>query len=173
MKDLINARIKHREAFRPFAPVVLIEKLSEYFEFTQPDPFMTMAPKIRPDKIDLIPAAAHVDGLDDLFGLAVLGRERGTKRWLLWSHAWAHRIVLERRKSIAPQLLDFEKAGELTFVAAKDDEMLGDMPQIVVVEQVNDAEMTSWCSMSRGHTASSSMLSTRSASLKRAARSRA
>lgn len=62
MKDLINARIKHREAFRPFAPVVLIEKLSEYFEFTQPDPFMTMAPKIRPEKIDLIPAAAHVDG---------------------------------------------------------------------------------------------------------------
>ncbi len=62
MKDLINARIKHREAFRPFAPVVLIEKLSEYFEFTQPDPFMTMAPKIRPDKLDLIPAAAHVDG---------------------------------------------------------------------------------------------------------------
>lgn len=62
MKDLINARIKHREAFRPFAPVVLIEKLSEYFEFTQPDPFMTMAPKIRPEKLDLIPAAAHVDG---------------------------------------------------------------------------------------------------------------
>jgi carbamoyltransferase len=62
MKDLINARIKHREAFRPFAPVVLIEKLSEYFEFTQPDPFMTMAPKIRQDKLDLIPAAAHVDG---------------------------------------------------------------------------------------------------------------
>ena len=62
MKDLINARIKHREAFRPFAPVVLIEKLSEYFEFSQPDPFMTMAPKIRADKLDLIPAAAHVDG---------------------------------------------------------------------------------------------------------------
>jgi carbamoyltransferase len=62
MKDLINARIKHREAFRPFAPVVLIEKLPEWFEFTQPDPFMTMAPMIRKDKIDQIPAAAHVDG---------------------------------------------------------------------------------------------------------------
>lgn len=62
MKDLINARIKHREAFRPFAPVVLMERLSEFFEFSQPDPFMTMAPKIRPDKIALIPAAAHVDG---------------------------------------------------------------------------------------------------------------
>ena len=62
MKDLINARIKHREAFRPFAPVVLIEHLSEYFEYDHPDPFMTMAPKIRADKLSVIPAAAHVDG---------------------------------------------------------------------------------------------------------------
>ena len=62
MKDLINARIKHREAFRPFAPVVLVENLTEYFEYEQPDPFMTMAPKIRPEKLAVIPAAAHVDG---------------------------------------------------------------------------------------------------------------
>lgn len=62
MKDLINARVKHREAFRPFAPVVLIEKLEEYFDFSTPDPFMTMAPRIRPEKLDVIPAAAHVDG---------------------------------------------------------------------------------------------------------------
>jgi carbamoyltransferase len=62
MKDLINARIKHREAFRPFAPVVLVERVSEFFDFDHPDPFMTMAPKIRPDKLSVIPAAAHVDG---------------------------------------------------------------------------------------------------------------
>lgn len=62
MKDLINARIKHREAFRPFAPVVLIERMAEYFEYEHPDPFMTMAPRIRPEKIAEIPAAAHVDG---------------------------------------------------------------------------------------------------------------
>lgn len=62
MKDLINARIKHREYFRPFAPVVLEERLSEFFEYEHPDPFMTVAPMIRPDKVDLIPAAAHVDG---------------------------------------------------------------------------------------------------------------
>lgn len=62
IKDLINARIKHREAFRPFAPAVLVEKVSEYFEFDQADPFMTMAPRLRPDKVDVIPAAAHVDG---------------------------------------------------------------------------------------------------------------
>jgi carbamoyltransferase len=62
MKDLINARVKHREAFRPFAPVVLYDRMQEFFEFSQPDPFMTMAPRIRPDKVGLIPAAAHVDG---------------------------------------------------------------------------------------------------------------
>ncbi|MEQ1716645.1 MAG: carbamoyltransferase C-terminal domain-containing protein [Hyphomicrobium sp.] len=62
MKDLINARIKHREAFRPFAPVVLIERLNEFFEYEHPDPFMTVAPMIRKDKVALIPAAAHVDG---------------------------------------------------------------------------------------------------------------
>lgn len=62
MKDLINARIKHREAFRPFAPVVLFERLEEFFEYHHPDPFMTVAPMIRKDKMHLIPAAAHVDG---------------------------------------------------------------------------------------------------------------
>lgn len=62
IKDLINSRIKHREPFRPFAPAVLIERVSDYFEFDQADPFMTMAPKLRPDKISVIPAAAHVDG---------------------------------------------------------------------------------------------------------------
>lgn len=55
-------------------------------------------------------------GLDDLLGLAALGREKETRRWLLWTHAWAHKIVLERRKEIAPALLDFEKDGDLTIV---------------------------------------------------------
>lgn len=55
-------------------------------------------------------------GLDDLLGLAVLGRDTSTRQWLLWAHAWAHRIVLDRRKSIAPQLLDFARDGDLTLV---------------------------------------------------------
>lgn len=55
-------------------------------------------------------------GLDDLLGLAVIGRERGTGRWLLWTHAWAHQIVLKRRPEIAPRLQDFAKAGQLTLV---------------------------------------------------------
>ncbi len=62
IKDAINSKIKHREAFRPFAPAVLIERASEFFEIAQPDPFMTMAPRVREDKKSVIPAAVHVDG---------------------------------------------------------------------------------------------------------------
>jgi phage terminase large subunit-like protein len=52
-------------------------------------------------------------GLDDLLGLAVPGREEKTRQWLLWSKAWAHASVLERRKSNASILRDFEEAGDL------------------------------------------------------------
>lgn len=62
-------------------------------------------------------------GLDDLLGLAVVGRERETRRWLLWTHAWAHRIVLERRKDVAPALLDFERDGDLTIVERPGDDV--------------------------------------------------
>jgi phage terminase large subunit-like protein len=55
-------------------------------------------------------------GLDDLLGLAVLGREKETKRWLLWCRAWAHKVVLDRRQEIAPRLQDFDQAGELRIV---------------------------------------------------------
>jgi len=62
MRDLINARIKYREPFRPFAPAVLADHAADYFEISQPDPFMTLAPRVRSDKVHLIPAAVHVDG---------------------------------------------------------------------------------------------------------------
>lgn len=51
-------------------------------------------------------------GLDDLFGFAVIGRVDG--EWLVWTHAWCHEIVLERRKSEAERLRQFEKEGDLT-----------------------------------------------------------
>lgn len=53
-------------------------------------------------------------GLDDLFGLAVLGRCRDTRTWLLWNHAWAHDDVLRRRPDIATKLQDFARDGDLT-----------------------------------------------------------
>ncbi len=70
-------------------------------------------------------ATTGVDGggLDDLLGLAVLGREFGTRRWLLWCKAWAHKIVLERRKAIASVLRDFEKAGDLVIVEKPGDDV--------------------------------------------------
>lgn len=52
-------------------------------------------------------------GLDDLFGLAVIGRCRTTRDWLLWTQGWAHDVVLERRKDIASVLRDFEQRGDL------------------------------------------------------------
>lgn len=55
-------------------------------------------------------------GLDDLLGLALTGRERGTGNWLHWGRAWAHPSVLERRMEIAPRLRDFEKVGDLVLV---------------------------------------------------------
>jgi carbamoyltransferase len=62
IRDIINRRIKQREPFRPFAPAVLAEYASEYFEISQADPFMTTAPRVRPEKAGRIPAAVHVDG---------------------------------------------------------------------------------------------------------------
>jgi phage terminase large subunit-like protein len=55
-------------------------------------------------------------GLDDLLGLCVMGRDAETRDWLAWTHAFAHPSVLKLRKSEAPRLRDFEKAGALTFV---------------------------------------------------------
>jgi phage terminase large subunit-like protein len=68
------------------------------------------------DHCEVIIPGIDGGGLDDLLGLGLVGRERDTGRWLHWGHAWAHKIVLERRKDIAPRLLDFQKAGDLTIV---------------------------------------------------------
>ncbi len=62
MKDILNARIKKREPFRPFAPAVLEEKVGEYFEQTHPSPTMLMVYQVRPERRSVIPAVTHVDG---------------------------------------------------------------------------------------------------------------
>lgn len=62
MKDILNARIKYREPFRPFCPSILAERTGEYFEIDYPSPFMVMAYKIKPSKRPLIPAVTHGDG---------------------------------------------------------------------------------------------------------------
>lgn len=95
------------------------------------------------ERSEVIVVGIDGGGLDDLFGFTVLGREpreieveidlegervtRRMKRWLSWSHAWCHRGVLLRRKSIAPLLQDIAGAGELTILA----QPLGDVASIV------------------------------------------
>ncbi len=61
MKDVLNARIKHREWFRPFAPSILAEYQNEYFEHDHPSPFMLHVYKIRPEKRAQLCAVNHVD----------------------------------------------------------------------------------------------------------------
>ena len=96
-------------------------------------------------RCEVIVVGVDGGGLDDLFGLTLVGREPEEieapavvngresivrmKRWLTWSHAWCHRDVLKRRKKIAPTLLDFEKSGHLTIV----DTALEDLASIVDV----------------------------------------
>src|SRR5262245_31864737 len=75
-------------------------------------------------------------GLDDLFGLAVLGRERESKRWLSWAHAWCHKGVLQRRQSIAATLESFAADDELTIV----DDRLDDLTQIIaIIDRIKQA----------------------------------
>ena len=62
---------------------------------------------------DVLAAGVDGGGLDDLLGLQVVGRDRETRAWLAWCRAWAHPIVLERRKSEAARLRDFEADGDL------------------------------------------------------------
>lgn len=62
MRDIINLKIKFREKFRPFAPSILEENLSEFFEINETSPFMEKVLPIRPEKQFLIPAVCHVDG---------------------------------------------------------------------------------------------------------------
>jgi carbamoyltransferase len=62
MKDLINAKIKRREAFRPFAPSVQRDQVGTYFEQDVQSPFMMHVVKIKPEWRERLPAVTHVDG---------------------------------------------------------------------------------------------------------------
>jgi carbamoyltransferase len=80
MKDILNARIKHREKFRPFAPSVLQEHVGEYFDQTYPDPFMIKVYNVLPEKRSVIPAVTHVDGTGRL---QTVDREHAPLYWKL------------------------------------------------------------------------------------------
>lgn len=88
------------------------------------------------ERCEVIDIGIDGGGLDDLLGFAAVGRERDTRRWLTWTHAWAHPSVLERRKAEAPRIRDFASDGHLTLV-----ERIGDdVDQIAeLVAQVEEA----------------------------------
>lgn len=68
------------------------------------------------ERCEVVTVGIDGGGLDDLLGLAVVGRERETRRWLAWHRAWAHPSVLKRRKDIVTKLRDFAKLDELVLV---------------------------------------------------------
>jgi phage terminase large subunit-like protein len=74
------------------------------------------------DTSDVCTIGVDGGGMDDLFALAVIGRHAKTRRWQAWFQAWADPVVLERRKSIAPKLNEFAKAGDLRFGESADHE---------------------------------------------------
>ena len=75
------------------------------------------------ERCEVIDVGVDGGGLDDLLGLAAVGREKVTRRWLLWTHAWAHPSVLERRKSEVSKLMDFANDGNLTIVKRVGDDV--------------------------------------------------
>jgi phage terminase large subunit-like protein len=83
-------------------------------------------------------------GLDDLLGLTVIGREKGSRRWLSWSKAWVQSDVLKNRPEIAATLQDFDAAGELVIfdlVPSEDGEsFVQDFSEVAdIVEDLNKA----------------------------------
>jgi carbamoyltransferase len=80
MKETLNARIKHREAFRPFAPSILMEATGDYFDQSYPDPFMVKVYGVRPEKQAEIPAVTHIDGTGRL---QTVEREHTPRYWSL------------------------------------------------------------------------------------------
>jgi carbamoyltransferase len=76
MKDILNARIKHREPFRPFAPSVLQEATGDWFADDYPSPFMLLTYDVRKARRDDIPAPTHVDGTGRL---QTVGRDQNPR----------------------------------------------------------------------------------------------
>ena len=105
---------------------------AEFWE-RQTDASLTLEQAL--DRSEVVVCGLDGGGLDDLFGFAVLGRDRdgrdkASKSWLLWSHAWCHSSVLQRRQQIAPRLLDFQARGELT-ICEEELSDLADIQEIV------------------------------------------
>ncbi len=87
------------------------------------------------ERSEIVDVGIDGGGLDDLLGFAAVGRCSTTRQWFTWAHAWAHPSVLERRKDIAPRLLDFAKAGDLTLVQRIGDDVDGVAQLVAAIEE--------------------------------------
>jgi phage terminase large subunit-like protein len=91
------------------------------FWVQQGDPALTLDALL--ERSDAVTVGIDGGGLDDLLGLAVVGRDADTGDWLVWARAWAHPSVLQRRKEVAPRLRDFADEGELSLVDSVGDDV--------------------------------------------------
>ncbi len=89
------------------------------------------------ERSEVVTAGVDGGGLDDLFGLAVCGKCRETRKLLFWFHAWAQGDVFKQRKEIAERLRDFEQAGDLT-VCPEDDPTMDYRDVTEILEMIND-----------------------------------
>jgi len=88
------------------------------------------------ERSEVVTVGGDGGGLDDLLGLTLCGRDRDTKKKLIWSHAWAHPSVLERHKQFEAQIRDYAKRGEVTLVDRVGDDVL---EFAAIVKRVFDA----------------------------------
>jgi len=86
------------------------------------------------ERSDVVTMGVDGGGLDDLFGLAVLGRDKDTGAWLHWGHAWAHPSVLDRNPSEAQRFGDFARDGDLTMCEKIGDDVIEVVEIVVRVE---------------------------------------
>lgn len=90
------------------------------------------------DRAEVATVGIDGGGLDDLLGLYIIGRDKETREWIGWGHAWAHEIAVRRRKSEESRFNDFVKAGDLTIVkrVGQDTEEVAEY-----VSRINDAAL--------------------------------
>jgi phage terminase large subunit-like protein len=126
VKDFAEAQLKDEKDVRIWASQHLNIEIglalhserwrgADYWEAATFEPISDLAELLK--RSEVVTMGGDGGGLDDLLGLAVLGREKATRRWLLWTHAWCHESVLNLRQSEAPLFRQFAADGDLGIMA--------------------------------------------------------
>ena len=93
MKDIINEKVKHRQWFRPFAPVILKEHISDWFETHVESPYMNIISQFKESKKSKVPAVVHHDGT---------GRFQSVKKS---DNSWLHSFLTKRNEASGVPIL--------------------------------------------------------------------